>query len=93
MARQWLEDEDLKGETVVFLDGDGIYRKSEAALRAIQALSGIWKIARAGMWAPRGLRDGLYDFIARRRRRWFGGGENCPLPTSVSGPGDARLLS
>jgi predicted DCC family thiol-disulfide oxidoreductase YuxK len=93
MARQWLEDEDLKGETVIFLDDSGVYRRSEAALRAVACLGGIWKIARAGMGAPRFLRDGIYDFIARRRRRWFGGGDACPLPTSLSGPADARLLA
>ena len=93
MAQHWLDDEDLKGETVVFLDGSDVYRKSSAALRALSNLGGIWKLAGLGLWAPRFLRDGLYDFIARRRRRWFGGGESCPLPTSVSGSADGRLLS
>ena len=93
MARQWLEDADLKGETVVLLDADAVYRKSDAALRAIRSLGGFWKMAGAGLWAPRVLRDGVYDFIARRRRRWFGGGDTCPLPTSASGFPDARLLS
>jgi predicted DCC family thiol-disulfide oxidoreductase YuxK len=93
MARQWLEDKDLQGETVIFLDDSGIYRKSEAVLRVLARLGGPWRIARAGLWTPRFLRDGVYDFISRRRRRWFGGGEGCPLPTSLSGPADGRLLS
>jgi predicted DCC family thiol-disulfide oxidoreductase YuxK len=89
MARQWLEDADLKGETVVLLDRDAVYRKSDAALRALAGLGGLWKIAKAGLWVPRLVRDGVYDFIARRRRRWFGGGETCVLPASVSGTQDA----
>ena len=93
MARQWLEDEDLQGETVIFLDSHGVYRKSEAVLRATQKLGGLWVVAKAGLWAPRFLRDGLYDFIARRRRRWFGGSDSCPLPTSLLSAQDTRLLS
>ena len=94
MARQWLEDEDLNGETVLLLEGAGTFHKSEAALRAIRNLGGFWKLAGAGLWVPRFLRDGLYDFIARRRRRWFGGAENCRLPTSMGRDpgGDSRLL-
>src|SRR6185312_15192231 len=60
MARQWLEDEDLKGETVVFLDASGSYRKSDAALRAVRNLGGVWKLAGMFLGAPRVLRDGLY---------------------------------
>jgi predicted DCC family thiol-disulfide oxidoreductase YuxK len=96
MARQWLEEEDLKGESVIFLDGGGIYRKSDAVLRALARLGGFWRIAKGGLWVPPFLRDGVYDFVSRHRRRWFGGAETCPLPTSIStgnAAGDSRLLS
>lgn len=92
MAGQWLEDEDLDGETVIFLDGEGVYRKSEAVLRVLSRLGGFWSLAKGFLPAPRFLRDGAYDFIARRRRRWFGGGETCVLPTAEAARPDARLL-
>jgi predicted DCC family thiol-disulfide oxidoreductase YuxK len=92
MAHQWLEEEDLDGQSVVYLDGDAVWRRSDAALRAIRALGGVWTIAGLWLGVPRFIRDTAYDFIARNRRRWFGGAENCPLPTAGQRR-DPRLLS
>jgi predicted DCC family thiol-disulfide oxidoreductase YuxK len=89
-AARLLDASDRNGETVLLLDGAGLHRKSEAALRALRSLGGFWSLAGAGLWLPRFLRDGAYDFIARRRRRWFGSAESCPLPGSRTG--DPRLL-
>jgi predicted DCC family thiol-disulfide oxidoreductase YuxK len=30
---------------------------------------------------PRALRDGVYDFVARNRYRWFGRSDTCLMPT------------
>jgi len=91
MAQQWLEAEDRQGETVIYLDSGNVYRRSDAALRAIRNLGGVWKLAGVFLGVPRPIRDAVYDFVARHRRRWFGGAEACPLPTA-SQRRDERLL-
>ncbi|MCO5052562.1 MAG: DCC1-like thiol-disulfide oxidoreductase family protein [Verrucomicrobiae bacterium] len=71
--------------TVVFILRPGtpdeqIFTRSEAALRLLEHLGGIWRVVSWLRIIPRGVRDGIYDFIARRRYRWFGKDESCPLP-------------
>jgi len=68
--------------TVMLVDERGeTFDRSDAALRIIAGCGGIWRGATLFRVVPRGLRDLLYRFIARHRRRWFGGAESCALPT------------
>lgn len=57
-----------------------IFTRSEAALRLLDHVGGFWRMVSWLRIIPRGIRDGFYDFIARRRYRWFGKFESCPLP-------------
>jgi predicted DCC family thiol-disulfide oxidoreductase YuxK len=52
------------------------------------ALPWPWSWGRGLGILPRGLRDGLYRWIARNRYRWFGRHEQCQLP----GAGEARKI-
>jgi predicted DCC family thiol-disulfide oxidoreductase YuxK len=55
--------------------------KSDAVLEIYRLLGGIgWAIWAAGRAVPRFVRDGLYDFIAARRYRWFGRFDACTRP-------------
>jgi predicted DCC family thiol-disulfide oxidoreductase YuxK len=54
--------------------------KSSAALFVLSRLSGVWALAGLTRMLPRSLRDFLYDAVARRRYRFFGKYESCPLP-------------
>lgn len=65
---------------VLWQDGEA-HRKSEAVFRVFSGLGGIWKLAIAGRLIPAGLRDFLYDGIARNRYRWFGKRETCRMPS------------
>jgi predicted DCC family thiol-disulfide oxidoreductase YuxK len=56
------------------------YFKSDAALEVLSRLPG-WSWARVLKGTPRPIRDGLYDWIARRRYRLFGRAETCMVPT------------
>lgn len=60
--------------------GGRAYFKSDAAIAVLSALPG-WRWASGLRWVPRVLRDGLYDFVARNRYRWFGRSETCLVPT------------
>lgn len=68
--------------TVALLDGGRLFMRSDAVVRLLGHLGGTWTLLGAmGRVIPRGARDGLYRFIAKRRLRWFGGAEACKLPS------------
>jgi predicted DCC family thiol-disulfide oxidoreductase YuxK len=62
-------------------DGAQLLEKSTAALFVLQHLGGPWRWARFLRNLPFGLRDWVYDRVARNRYRLFGRQETCPLPT------------
>ena len=67
--------------SVVLFENGKCYAKSTAALRVFRKLSGAWPLFFASIIVPRFIRDGVYDFIATKRYRWFGKQESCMLPT------------
>ena len=66
--------------SVVYVDEQGIYHPSEAALPIISRLGGLWWIFSPGLLVPRQFRDPIYRFIARNRYSWFGRRDRCRLP-------------
>lgn len=68
-------------ESVLLLDGDRVYERSDAALRIARRLSGAWRLFFVFIVVPRFLRDLVYRFIAKHRYRWFGKTEECRVPT------------
>jgi len=67
--------------TFILVDGDVATFRSEAGLRILEQLPG-WRWTRFLRAIPQGLRDGLYDLIARNRYHWFGRLDVCILPTA-----------
>ncbi len=80
LAARGLAAPDGEAATVLLLEGDVLYRRSEAVLRALRRLSAPWCWLGMLRLAPRWLRDGIYLAVARRRRRWFGHRDRCRLP-------------
>jgi len=68
-------------ETFVLIEGGRCFTRSEAALRIARHLSGPWPLLNAFRILPRPFRDGVYNFVARHRYRWFGQRTTCRLPT------------
>ncbi|WP_372632857.1 thiol-disulfide oxidoreductase DCC family protein [Cohnella sp.] len=68
-------------ETFVMVDNGKYFTKSTAALRIGRKLGAPWALAYPSIALPRFVRDRVYDFVARRRYRWFGHSESCLLPT------------
>jgi predicted DCC family thiol-disulfide oxidoreductase YuxK len=61
--------------------GEKVALRSAAVVEALRAVGGAWRLAAALLaLVPRPLRDRAYDFVAARRRRWFGEIAECPLP-------------
>ena len=67
-------------DSVVVLDDGRVFTRSDAALRIARLLGFPWSLAAGFAIVPRGLRDRVYDAIARRRYRWFGRREACMIP-------------
>ena len=57
------------------------YVKSDAALRIARSLSGFWPALGIFLWLPSGLRDLVYDLVAKNRYKVFGKRDACMIPT------------
>jgi predicted DCC family thiol-disulfide oxidoreductase YuxK len=68
-------------DSMILLQNDIIYQRSDAALRIVKELSGGWQLLFGFIVVPRFIRNGVYDFIAKNRYKWFGKQEACMLPT------------
>lgn len=69
-------------DSIILIDpGVAYYIKSDAALEIGKQLRGYKTLSSILLWIPRGLRDIVYDFIARNRYKWYGKKEHCMVPT------------
>lgn len=75
-----LDPEEL--DSIIMIDpGVAYYRKSTAALEISRDMSGGYSLLKNFLFLPEGLRDGIYDFIANNRYKWFGKKDQCMIPT------------
>jgi predicted DCC family thiol-disulfide oxidoreductase YuxK len=67
-------------ETFLVRRDGRVLQKSDAVLAAVTGFGGLWRAAAVARVLPRGLRDFVYDRVARNRYRLFGRMDTCPLP-------------
>lgn len=79
LARHSYDDADLS--SMVLIEDGQLFTRSTAALRIMRRLPLPWRLLSGLMIVPRPLRDVGYNFIARRRYRWFGKEDACRVPT------------
>jgi predicted DCC family thiol-disulfide oxidoreductase YuxK len=80
-AAQRLLKGDAPKETIVVIEEGKTYVKSAAALRIARRLRFPWALLYAFIVVPRGLRDMVYDWVARHRYGWFGKRNECMVPS------------
>lgn len=75
-----------KYKTIVVCGRDKTYIKSSAVFQILQSLGGSSKrlkvvqyLALLGYILPTKVRDGLYQIISKRRKKWFGSSDECLL--------------
>lgn len=68
-------------QTVIFIENGIAYTKSTAALRICRHLRGLWPLCYGFIIVPRFIRDGIYNWIAKNRYKWFGVRQECMIPT------------
>lgn len=70
-------------ETLIVVDGNRVLRNSDAILFIYRRLGWPWRLAGVLGIIPRGLRDAVYQWVARNRYRWFGNREQCWVPDAA----------
>jgi predicted DCC family thiol-disulfide oxidoreductase YuxK len=74
-----LPTNDMK--SFVFIDEGFAYTQSTAAIKVCKYLSGAWSLCKIFIIVPKFIRDGLYNWVAKNRYKWFGQKETCMIPT------------
>ncbi|OOG62569.1 thiol-disulfide oxidoreductase DCC family protein [Flavobacterium sp. A45] len=67
---------------VLYEPGIAYYYKSDAALQIARNLDGIFSFGTIFKIIPTGIRNYLYDYIARNRYQWYGKKESCMIPSA-----------
>ena len=82
VAREYLSGRAVGLDSIVLVMDGKVLVRSEAIFGILAKLGWPWKLLLAFRLAPQPVTDGLYDFIARNRYRWFGRYRDCPVPSS-----------
>ena len=83
-AKEFMESQPKniqKTDSIILVTADGVYSKSTAALKIANQLKGFLFLMSFFFIIPAIIRDLVYDFIAKRRYRWFGKFDQCKIPT------------
>lgn len=67
-------------DSVVFIENNKAYTKSNAALRVILRLDSYWKYLYAFVIIPKPIRDLAYNIFAKNRYKIFGKTDQCRVP-------------
>lgn len=74
----------------VLIEKGKLFTRSTAALRVCRYLAGGWPLCYGFIIIPPFIRDGVYNWIARNRYKWFGVRQECMIPSPET---RARFLS
>ena len=66
---------------VLYEPGIAYYYKSQAALEIAKSLGGIFHFGTLFRIIPNGIRNWVYDYVAKNRYVWYGKKELCMIPT------------
>jgi len=79
LAKQYAIPKEV--DSLVLIENGKAFTKSSAALRIAKKLDGLWHLLFLFILVPRKIRNGVYDYVAKNRYRWFGKKEEaCMLP-------------
>ena len=68
-------------KSFVFIEDGKAYTQSTAAIKVCSYLGGLWPWCKVFLIVPKFIRDGLYNWVAKNRYKWFGQKEVCMIPT------------
>ena len=85
-GKRLLKENDLPVEDMqsfIFIDKGKAYNRSTAALKVCRHLSGLWPLCYGLIIVPEFIRDGIYNWIAKNRYKWFGERQECMIPSAA----------
>ena len=68
---------------ILYEPGYAYFIKSEAVFRIVKSLSFPIKLLLVFNFVPLGVKNQLYDYIAKNRYKWYGKKESCLLPSEA----------
>lgn len=80
-AEMGIIQKDKTLNTIIFLTENKLYQKSSAVLHICKLLPFPWTLLFGFIIVPRFIRDGVYNFVADNRYKWFGKREQCMVPS------------
>ena len=79
----YLEIDIAKIDSIILYEPGVSYEvKSTAAIKIMNDFGQFWQLTKLFWVFPKGLRNQVYDFIAKNRYKWFGKKESCMIPTN-----------
>lgn len=72
---------DENTDSIVLIENDTAYIKSDAIINICRKLNGFWKVTILFLIIPKSLRDFSYEKFAKNRYKLFGKQTSCSLPT------------
>jgi predicted DCC family thiol-disulfide oxidoreductase YuxK len=66
---------------ILYEPGQAYYYKAEAAMKIARQMGGIYSIVSWFSFLPKWLSNGVYDYVARKRYKWYGRKDECMIPT------------
>ena len=80
LVRQYgLPADDMR--SFLFIENSKVYNRSTAALKVCMYLKGLWPLCYGLIVIPAFIRNGIYDWIAKNRYKWFGEKQECMIPS------------
>lgn len=70
----------LNLSTFILWEEGNIFYRSTAALRVAKGLPALWPLLYAFIIVPIFIRDGMYNWIAANRYKWWGKSASCWVP-------------
>ena len=83
-GQKLLQQYDLPADNIqsfFFIDKGIAYSQSTAALKVCRYMTGLWPLCYSFIIVPKFIRDGIYNWIAKNRYKWFGVRQECMIPT------------
>lgn len=68
-------------DTVILVDNNQVYDRTDVTIRIGQRLGGIYQITNLLRLFPKKIRDSIYNWIAHNRYNWFGKKDACMIPS------------
>jgi predicted DCC family thiol-disulfide oxidoreductase YuxK len=82
-ARNLLTPEECSQiKSILLLENNKKYTRSEAVLKVLTKLGGLYSLFVLAYVIPPVLRNALYDWVAKNRYVWFGERDFCRRPTA-----------